>query len=75
MPAFPVQGCRGLGVQPAWTGHQSVTELTHADRQPFTVTPRDNLQPPMHLCVFKNLEQQEEAHVQMGTTRKLLPSL
>ncbi|MDF4321764.1 hypothetical protein P3377_24610, partial [Vibrio parahaemolyticus] len=37
-----------------WTGHQTITGLTHRDRQPFTLTftPTDNLESPINLHVF-----------------------
>jgi len=36
------------------TGHQTITGLTHRDRQPFTLTltPTDNLESPINLHVF-----------------------
>ena len=37
-----------------WTGHQTITGLTHRDRQPFTLTftPTANLESPINLHVF-----------------------
>lgn len=79
MPAYPrgLQG--GAGTNPSWrggerwgtprTGCQSVTGLTHRNRQPCTLTftCTGNLEPPINLHVFGL---SEETHAGTGRTCK-----
>ena len=60
--AYPIQGRGGGGLEPIpadigrrrgtpWTGRQTITGLTHRDRQPFTLTftPTGNLESTINL--------------------------